>query len=143
MGSVIMEINTEKQENLRFDGVKFFSVNFNIIGSPKENTDIDLNIVPKVSYESNTKFSIIYDLSLSVNSVFKLEINAVGYFQMSEESANSEEVKNHFVHTNAPAIVFPYLRSFISMFTSNLGTIPTLTLPTHFFKGKLEEFKDI
>ena len=61
---------------------------------------------------------------------------------MSEDLIENENIKEQLIHTNAPAIVFPYLRSFISMFTSNLGTIPSLTLPTHFFKGKLEEFSE-
>lgn len=137
-----MTTNVGKQENLRFDGVKFYSVHFDILGNPKENTDIDLDIIPKVNYINNTQFNIVYDVKLAVENVFSLELRAVGYFEMSEELVENENIKDQLIHTNAPAIVFPYLRSFISMFTSNLGTIPTLTLPTQFFKGKLEEFSE-
>lgn len=137
-----MKPNIGKQDNLRFDGVKFYSVHFDILGSPKENTEIDLDIVPKVMYNTSTQFNIVYDVNLSVEEVFKLQLRAVGYFEMSEELLGNKNIKDQFIHTNAPAIVFPYLRSFISMFTSNLGTIPTLTLPTQFFKGKLEEFSE-
>ncbi len=137
-----MESKIGKQENLRFDGVKFFSVHFDILGSPKENTEIDLDIVPKVMYNTSTQFNIVYDVNLSVDDVFTLQLKAVGYFEISEELLENENIKEQLINTNAPAIVFPYLRSFISMFTSNLGTIPTLTLPTQFFKGKLEEFSE-
>lgn len=137
-----MESKIGKQDNLRFDGVKFYSVNFNILGSPKENTEIDLDIIPKVMYNTSTQFNIIYDVNLSVDNVFTLQLKAVGYFEMSEELLENENIKEQLINTNAPAIVFPYLRSFISMFTSNLGTIPTLTLPTQFFRGKLEEFSE-
>lgn len=134
--------NIGKQENLRFDGVKFYSVHFDILGNPKENTEINLDIIPKVTYNTNTQFNIVYDVKLFVYEVFRLELRAVGYFEMSDELLDNENVREQLIHTNAPAIVFPYLRSFISMFTSNLGTIPTLTLPTQFFKGKLEEFSE-
>ncbi len=137
-----MDKNIGKQENLRFDGVKFYSVHFDILGNPKENSEIDLDLTPKVIYNSSTQFNIIFDVKLSVENVFVLELRAVGYFEMSEELIENENIKEQLIHTNAPAIVFPYLRSFISMFTSNLGTIPGLTLPTHFFKGKLEEFSE-
>ncbi len=137
-----MTQNAGKQNHLRFDGVKFYSVHFDILGRPKENTDINLDINPKISYQSSTKFDIIFDVDLTIPEVFKLNLRAVGYFELNQEILNNPNIKELLVNTNAPAIVFPYIRSFISMFTANLGTIPSLTIPTHFFKGKLEEFTD-
>jgi len=137
-----MTQNAGKQDNLRFDGVKFYSVHFDILGKPKENADISLDINPKILYHSDTKFDIIYDVDLTIPDVFKLNLRSVGYFELSQEILENPNIKEQLVNTNAPAIVFPYIRSFISMFTANLGTIPSLTIPTHFFKGKLEEFKD-
>jgi|SRR5690554_365272 len=137
-----MDKNIGKQENLRFDGVKFYSVHFDILGNPTEDSEIDLDLNPKVVYNTSTEFNIIFDVKLFIENVFVLELRAVGYFEMSEDLINNENIREQLIHTNAPAIVFPYVRSFISMFTSNLGTIPSLTLPTHFFKGKLEEFSE-
>lgn len=137
-----MNKNIGKQENLRFDGVKFYSVHFDILGNPKENTEIDLDLTPKVIYNTSTQFNIVFDVKLFVEEVFLLKLRAIGYFEMSEDLIENENIKNQLIHTNAPAIVFPYLRSFISMFTSNLGTLPAITIPTHFFDGKLEEFSE-
>lgn|SRR5690554_2053489 len=132
-----------KQENLRFDGVKFFSVNFNILGNSKEDSDIKLDIKPSVNFyhDNANKFDIVYNVKLGIENVFDLSLTGVGYFELSEGVLESENIKEQLIHQNAPAIVFPYIRSFISMLSSNLGTIPTLTIPTHFFKGKLEEYK--
>lgn len=137
-----MSQNAGKQENLRFDGVKFYSVHFDILGKPKENVDINLDIIPKVLFHSDTKFDIIYDVALMIPDVFKLNLRSVGYFELSQEILENPNIKEQLINTNAPAIVFPYIRSFISMFTANLGTIPSLTIPTQFFKGKLEEFNE-
>ena len=57
-----MSQNAGKQENLRFDGVKFYSVHFDILGKPKENVDINLDIIPKVLFHSDTIFVIIHDV---------------------------------------------------------------------------------
>lgn len=137
-----MPQNASKQENLRFDGVKFYSVHFDILGKPKENVDINLDITPKVLFHSDTKFDIIYDVDLMIPEVFKLNLRSVGYFELSQEVLENPNIKEQLINTNAPAIVFPYIRSFISMFTANLGTIPSLTIPTQFFKGKLVEFNE-
>tara|TARA_R110002096_G_scaffold435584_1_gene661663 strand:- start:912 stop:1325 length:414 start_codon:yes stop_codon:yes gene_type:complete len=137
-----MTQNAGKQDNLRFDGVKFYSVHFDILGKPKENADISLDIIPKILYHSDTKFDIIFDVDLFIPDVFKLNLRSVGYFELSKDILENPNIKDQLVNTNSPAIVFPYIRSFISMFTANLGTIPSLTIPTHFFKGKLEEYKD-
>lgn len=132
-----------KQDNLRFDGVKFFTVNFNILGKAQEDEDIKLDIKPSVNFykDYNTKFDIVFNVQLGIENVFELGLTAVGYFELSNDALDNENISEQLIHTNAPAIVFPYVRSFISMFTSNLGTIPSLTIPTHFFKGKLEEYQ--
>jgi preprotein translocase subunit SecB len=52
------------------------------------------------------------------------------------------------MNINAPAIMFPYIRAFISNLTSNLGNIiQTITLPPYFFGKEIEilnikEYKD-
>lgn len=71
-----------------------------------------------------------------------LFIVALGTFELKGDF--DEKTKKSFVNINAPAIMFPYLRSFISTLTSNLGNVTgTLTIPTQFFKGELEEITDI
>lgn len=137
-----MNQNTGNQDNLRFDGVKFHAVHFEILGEPKEDEDIDLDISPKVSYLSDSLFNIVFDVNMEISEVFKLSLIAVGYFELSKEILETPNIKEQVIHANAPAMVFPYIRSFISTFTANLGTIPALTIPTHFFKGNLEEIKD-
>ena len=77
-------------------------------------------------------------MTLMSESFFKLRIVAIGTFELSK--AIHGEIKHSFVNVNAPAIMFTYLRSFISTLTSNLGNIiVTLNIPPQFFKGELEE----
>jgi len=66
------KVDKGKQENLRFDGVKFYAVHFDILGEPAENTDINLDVTPKVFPHSETKFDIVYDVELMIPDAFKI-----------------------------------------------------------------------
>jgi preprotein translocase subunit SecB len=53
-------------------------------------------------------------------------------------------LKKVFVDINAPAIMFPYVRAFITTLTTNLGNVTSpLIIPTQFFKGELEEVQHL
>ena len=71
---------------------------------------------------------------------FSLNLVGIGNFNF-DKSFNSEELKRSFVNINAPAIMFPYVRAFVNTLTSNLGKVTgTLTIPTQFFHGELQEY---
>ena len=58
---------------------------------------------------------------------FLAKIEAVGNFAF-EQSIEEDKLSNLF-YVNAPAILFPYIRAYISTLT-NLSGIETITLPT-------------
>jgi preprotein translocase subunit SecB len=56
----------------------------------------------------------------------------------------AQNLKKSSVNTNAPAILFLYVRAFIAKLTSNLGNgSGALNIPPQFFKGDLEELVDV
>ncbi len=133
-----MDVN--KQTKLSFHGVDILNVNFNAIAPREGELKIDVKCEPKVFYPVDSKktFKIIMDVELVAESHFNLSIEAVGTFELDEEI--DENMKKVFVNSNAPAIMFPYVRSFISTITANMGhVVGTLVIPTQFFKGDLEE----
>ena len=128
------------QPRLSFQGVDIVNVSFNSISPPDESLNINLSCVPKVYFpvESKNRFNIVMDIKIVDEKYFELSLKAVGKFELSEDL--TDELKKTFVNSNAPAIMFPYIRAFVTTFTSNLGkTIGTLWLPAQFFKGDLEE----
>lgn len=134
----------KEQSSLKFNGVEIVNTYFNserkIEG--KDETSIVSSIRPKVFIpkDNDSKFSIIIDTELSVKDHFVLKVGAIGAFEILG-TVNSE-IRNSFINLNAPSIMFPYIRSFISTFTSNIGSgMPTLTIPPHIFSGDLESFK--
>jgi len=131
--------------------LKFHGVDFPVINLKSENpfvqspgTIINIDIKPKVFYptEQPDYFKIIQEVTLSSSNFFELFIISVGTFELK---ANVDEnLKKVFVNINAPAIMFPYVRAFITTLTTNLGNVTSpLIIPTQFFKGELEEVQHL
>lgn len=139
-----MEIT--EQPKLQFLGVDILNIDFvshapaRRVASDKE---IKIGCVPKVLFPKENKmiFHVVMDLTLSSDKLFDLSLQAVGTFALNQDV--TEDLKRVFVNTNAPAIMFPYLRSFVTTLTSNMGqSVEPLIMPTQFFSGVLEELDD-
>ncbi len=134
-------MNIDEQLKLRFLGVDIVQLNFQSQKPLEGDIKLDLEINPKVFYPKDAPhvFKIICELKLGARDFFSLDLTAIGSFVLSKEV--QEDTKREFVNVNAPAIMFPYIRSFISSFTSNLGTVTggSIILPPQFFDGELED----
>ncbi len=139
-----MEVSNQIQ--LKFHGVDFPVINLKS-DEPffqSEVNSVNIEITPKVFYpkEQPEYFKIIQEINLSSDKFFSLFLLAVGTFELKADI--DEKIKKSFVNINAPAIMFPYIRAFISTLTSNIGNVTgPLTIPTQFFKGELEEISEI
>ncbi len=137
-----MEVSN--QPKLRFHGVDFSNVQFNGFKHYDGKSQIDLKVEPKVLYDSENLnlFRIIMDVKLVCEDYFELFVVGIGTFEFDAEILD-EKIKKGFVNANAPAIMFPYVRAFISTLTTNLGSVTgNLSIPTQFFQGELEEIKE-
>jgi len=135
-----MEI--KEQIKLRFKGVDFPSVQLQSFKPYKESTQLapKIDIVPTVFIPKDAKntFKIIMRVAITVQEYFSLHVTGIGLFELSSEDVDSD-TRNSFVNANSTAIMFPYVRAFISSLTSNVGNVTSpIILPTRFFKGDLE-----
>lgn len=136
-------MNIDEQVRLKFHGVDITNVEFNLQQSftGLEDKAIQINIVPKVFYPKgeNKRFSILMNVLIKVEDYFELKVFAIGDFELEREV--NIEIKKGFINVNSPAIMFPYVRSFISAFTASLGNATgTITIPPQAFSGELETF---
>ena len=133
-----MEITT--QPKLAFLGVDILNINFNSIAPYSNNIKVKFNCSPMVFYpkDNNKSFKIIMDISMGEDKYFSLSIKAIGNFEFDIEI--TEAIRKQFVNINAPAIMFPFIRAFISVLTANLGmATQNIIIPTKFFSGELKE----
>jgi preprotein translocase subunit SecB len=129
------------QPKLKFHGVDFINIKFNTDKQYDGQTGIDLNVDPKVFYPDDNElaFKIFMEISLHCDNYFDLSVVGIGNFEFDKDF-NDLNLKKTFVNANAPAIMFPYVRSFITTLTSNLGNVTgPLIIPTQFFQGDLPE----
>lgn len=131
-----MEVNT--QPKLSFQGVDIVNVIFEAKAPRGKQIDVDIKCEPVIFLNKKKRdtFSIVMEVKVFNESYFSLSLRAIGKFKLSEDI--TEDVKAKFLTANAPAIMFPYIRSFITTFTANLGdVVGTLTIPPQFFKGEI------
>jgi preprotein translocase subunit SecB len=134
-----MDIKT--QPNLKFHGVDFINIHLVSLKGYDGESEIELNISPKVFYPSDepNAFKILMEVNLKCEEFFELTVGGIGSFEFDNEF-NDETLKRTIVNSNSPAIMFPYVRAFISTLTTNLGNVTgPLLIPTQFFRGELEE----
>ena len=99
--------------------------------------DPSLPISENLSIEIERKSAInqedqIYKLELGIKirdekNIFQVTADLIGLFEF--DSDIDENMKNIFFNINAPAILFPYVRAYISTLTSLSGIKPVI-LPT-------------
>jgi len=109
---------------------------FQILKSQIEKTDIEkvvsdlsIDFIPRGELNKGTKkFNLYLEVQISNSEkTFLINIIAVGFFEYSIESGD-DKLKNYF-YVNAPAILFPYIRAYISTLTNLSGYSP-VNLPT-------------
>jgi preprotein translocase subunit SecB len=128
----------KNQPRLNFKGVDVHSVNV-LIFNQYSDAEIKQTIVPKISLaiDKPENFTIIMDVNLEAEGFFKIDVSLLGHFILNLDA--QDEHKKIFMHTNAPAIMFPYVRSFISTLTANLGSSTgTIIIPPQVFKGDID-----
>lgn len=132
-------MDVQPQQKLKFEFVGYPRLKFKTVGVDTfvDEGKVDYTITPSVYFpkDDEQKFYIITDLYLKVDNGFDLYVRAVAHFRLEGEI--DAETKKAFINANAPAISFPYIRSFVSLLSVNLGCINPIMLPTQFFRGEL------
>lgn len=101
----------------------------------KDNDSFDIRPQAVID-RAKKQFHINFDVEINDHeNSFVLKMFAVGIFEYDLEDDVS---LFNFMSLNGPALIFPYIRSFISSFTS-LSGFDTITLPTLNLSGYKEE----
>lgn len=119
----------EKEAQFRFVNYQILEseIKFSPETQPNQKLNVTFNRTVGVS-ESDCKMRLELETTIenADRSVY-IHIKTYGYFEF--ESHISEELKEIFFNTNAPAILFPYVRAYISALTALSGVEPII-LPT-------------
>lgn len=108
-------------------------VKINADGEPGKKLDVQFQQKAGVNEEAGRmRFEFVVSVKDAKN-VLDIKVTTVAFFEY--DSSLTEEQKQTFFLHNAPAILFPYVRAYISTLTAQAG-IDTIVLPTINFSKK-------
>lgn len=98
------------------------------LGKNSEVSDLSVGFRPSGKLDlENQRFHLELSVFISDSSeAFKVEIDSVGFFKF--ENIEKDNLSS-FLYYNAPALLFPYIRAYISSLTTLSGIKP-IVLPT-------------
>lgn len=103
------------------------SISFDEYKKISEDIDIEFAQSQGVNIDES-KFRLILEVKIfDKNKHIDINVISHGYFEFDRDLNDDE--KSMFFDVNAPAILFPYLRAYISTLTALSGLKP-ITLPT-------------
>lgn len=117
-----------QQAAIRF--VNFFVRESHIILNEQDEFNIKVNFSPK-GYVLKSLNQFHLELAVEVledANKFNIQLKTISIFDY-DPGANVEELSNSLFIRNAPAIVFPYIRAYITNLTAQ-SALFTVTLPT-------------
>jgi preprotein translocase subunit SecB len=131
------ETQQPQQINFQFFGVDFPIVNFQSQKPFDRKGEIQSDLKPRVMFtdDDSGRFQVVLDVHLKVEEYFELTVRGIGKFALPKEIDLNDEIRAA-ISKSASNMMFPFVRSFVNTFTTNLGT-PTgpLMLPPQFFGG--------
>jgi preprotein translocase subunit SecB len=81
--------------------------------------DVEMDLGVGVGFAPNNRFVVEIKLQL-INAEFKAQFKMIALFQANEPMDDVFK-QSPLVQVNAPAIAFPYLRTFVTTITVNAG----------------------
>ena len=129
-----------EKPQLSFHGVDILEIKFHANKPIESDIDISFDIQPRVYYPVDEKnaFKIHMNVLLKAGENYELEITALGSF--SFDQIIDENLKKSYINLNGPAIMFPYVRAFITTISSNSGnSMGSVSIPPRSFGVTLEE----
>lgn len=130
--------NKIKLDRFFVEQLKYECNNYNKINM-SDHLDIELGVASSFSDEDLKSYliKILVKIKSKTND-FSLKCNAVGRF-VTLEDIDDEFKISHFVKINSPAILFPFVRSYINTITTNSGFSPIILPSVNF--SNLDEQK--
>lgn len=117
---------------IQLDNWKVQSLNFEMTKETREENSFGLNVGQFFPEDKNKQFIIVFDINLKDKS-FDLVVQ-IAFVFITEEEITEEFKFSNFPKINAPAIAFPFIRSYISNLTLQSGFDPVILPSINFIK---------
>jgi preprotein translocase subunit SecB len=111
-----------------FKLTQFIVKEFNITREAVKQGKVEFGLKPSGVIDDNSKiFKLILEVSCKdTTGSFNINLTAFGFFEFKDEKS-ADTLSNYF-YINAPALIFPYIRAYISSVTA-LSGLRAVNLP--------------
>ncbi|MGL5787528.1 MAG: protein-export chaperone SecB [Bacteroidales bacterium] len=119
-------------KGLQIQNIELQASDFN----PEITSEIEseMNITTGLAENNDKGFCVVFEIDLhNTSSSFTLKLKAVAHFN-TDEPVQKNFVDSTFLNVNAPAIAFPFIRTYISNITLNSGYNPIILNSVNFQK---------
>ena len=106
-----------------------YSVDLN---GPIDNGALKNTINVSYAKKPDDKYQVKIQIDLSLadeNDRFKLFLQTLGFFKLEKDENMSDELADEILKKNTVAIMFPFIRSQVSLLTTQPGMAPVLLQP--------------
>lgn len=119
----------EKIAKFRFLGYKITDSRIHVDSGMEVSKRFDVSFEKTAGVnDKEHKMRLLLEAKIdSENKAMHIDVKAEGYFEFEHDITDEE--KRVFFNTSAPAILFPYIRAYISALSSLAGIAPVV-LPT-------------
>lgn len=125
----------EKKADLKFRYYRIGKSKIELdIKAPRIEGDTEISIINATRRLSDNEYEIELDTTVTNDSkTMDVQVSMTGYFDVNPDL--DEEKKELLIKMNAPAIMFPYIRAYISSLTGLSGLAPVIIPPINMSKG--------
>lgn len=124
-----MIMDEKKQPGINFDGILLKDLSFSREPKILQKPSLDLTFNSNSTIEKDV---LIYELSCSITEkekTFNISCSMIGFFSVIPDERNMS--LEDFSKTNAPAMMFPYIREVIASTTLKAGLAAVILPPVN------------
>lgn len=130
----------EQTKKSAFKLSTFTVMESHILRNPSKMQDVKVDIKPTALLNRGKRnFTLFLEVHVKDNDSFDIRINCLGSFTFKSD-ISEQEMSGYFL-TNAPALMFPYVRAYISAMTA-LSGLPAINLPVMNLSSLKEKLRD-
>lgn len=118
-----MNINDSVTSILRLKGLKYREVSYSYNETINED---NIELTKKIEEKGDSDYLVILSVHLSSSQSFELKISLEGHFGIE---CDNKEMKDALINKNSVSILFPYIRSEITLITSQPNIQPIVLPP--------------
>ena len=110
---------------LKLTDLYFTKITYNKIGESKSKANPKMGLSQSIEERNEGEYKVILSLKVEKKDAFGIEIEMVGLFVINEDL----EAKPILVRNNTVAIMFPYIRSELTLLTAQPNMAPIVLPP--------------